>query len=67
MLTQAAVLGRQFDVAVLGRWPDLDEEALLDAVEEALRAQVIVEAKGHHGQAVYVFAQTVVRQTSTTI
>jgi class 3 adenylate cyclase len=61
-LTQAAVLGRQFGAAVLGRMAGLDEDTLLEAVEESLRAQLIVEAKGHHGPAVYIFVQSVVRQ-----
>jgi class 3 adenylate cyclase len=63
LLTQAAALGRQFDVEVLGHMAGLEEDALLEAVEEALRAQLIVEAKTPHGQPVYTFSQSVVRQT----
>lgn len=63
VLARAAVLGRQFDFAVLGRMAELDEDALLEAIEEALSAQLIVEPGGRHGQAVYAFAQPVVRQT----
>jgi class 3 adenylate cyclase len=62
VLTQAAVLGRHFEVAVLGRMAGLDEDALLEAIEEALRAQLIVEGKSQGAAAVYLFAQSVVRQ-----
>jgi tetratricopeptide (TPR) repeat protein len=66
VLTQAAVLGRQFDFATLGRMTGLGEDALLDAVEEALRAQVIAERKAQHGQeAVYAFTRAVLRQILT--
>jgi len=62
-LTHAAVLGRQFDFAVLGPMTGLDEEGLLEVAEEALGAQVIVQSKSQPGGAVYAFANAVVRQT----
>ena len=63
LLTQAAALGRQFDAEVLGHMAGLEEDALLEAVEEALRAQLIVEVRSGQGQPVYTFSQSVVRQT----
>ncbi len=64
VLTLAAVLGRQFDFATLGHMAELDEEALLDLVEEALRAQIIKEKTGERGEdAVYVFTQAALRAT----
>ncbi|HEV8625961.1 MAG TPA: protein kinase [Acidimicrobiia bacterium] len=63
LLTQAAALGRQFDAEVLSHMAGLEEDALLEAVEEALRAQLIVEVKTPHGEPVYTFSQSVVRQT----
>jgi class 3 adenylate cyclase len=61
-LGNAAVLGREFAFAVLGRMSGLDEDELLAAVEEALRAQVIGEVAGRGG-ASYRFSHALVRQT----
>jgi class 3 adenylate cyclase len=61
-LGNAAVLGREFDFAVLGRMSGLGEDELLAAVEEAQRAQVIGEAEGRGG-AGYRFSHALVRQT----
>ncbi len=44
VLTRAAVLGAQFDFAVLEHMTGLDEDALLAALEEALDAQLIEQA-----------------------
>ena len=63
VLARASVLSRAFDVAVLGRMGEFDEDALMEAVEEALDARLIVEVTGTKGQAAYAFAQPVVRQT----
>jgi class 3 adenylate cyclase len=63
VLARAAVIGRQFDVAVLTRMGGFDEDVLLDAIEEALDARLIVEVAGSQGQAAYAFAQPVVSQT----
>jgi class 3 adenylate cyclase/tetratricopeptide (TPR) repeat protein len=63
VLARAAVLGREFDVTVLGRMGGLDDDALVEAVEEALDARLIVEVGGSQGQPAYAFAQPVVRQT----
>ena len=63
VLARASVLGPEFDVAVLGRMGELDDDTLLSAVEEALDARLIVEVTGTEGQATYGFAQPVVCQT----
>ena len=62
VLTRAAVLGAQFDFDLLERLTGVEEEALLEAVEEAVRAQLI-EQTSQHGQAAYRFGHAVVRQT----
>jgi len=62
VLTQAAVLGRDFDFAVLGSMTGLDEDAVLSAVEEALGAQIIVEVRSR-AEATYAFSHALVRQT----
>jgi hypothetical protein len=61
-LASAAVLGREFEFAVLGAMTGLDEDALLVVIEEALEAQAIVEVKGK-AVAAYVFSHALVRQT----
>jgi class 3 adenylate cyclase/predicted Ser/Thr protein kinase len=61
-LACAAVLGREFDFAVLGRMSGQDEDELLAALEEALGAQLVVEAEGR-GPASYAFSHALVRQT----
>jgi len=48
-LSTAAVVGREFDLNVLTRVVDLDEDALLDALEAATTAGVIVEAESVAG------------------
>jgi class 3 adenylate cyclase/tetratricopeptide (TPR) repeat protein len=62
VLTQAAVLGRDFDFAVLGSMTGMDEDAVLSAVEEALSAQIIVEVRART-DATYAFSHALVRQT----
>lgn len=61
-LASAAVLGREFEFAVLGAMTGLDEDALLTVIEEAMEAQAIVEVKGK-AVAAYVFSHALVRQT----
>jgi tetratricopeptide (TPR) repeat protein len=61
-LASAAVLGREFEFAVLGAMTGLDEDALLTVIEEAIEAQAIVEVKGK-AVAAYVFSHALVRQT----
>jgi predicted ATPase len=43
LLTMAAVIGREFDLQTLQRVAEIEEEALLAALEEALRAAVLEE------------------------
>jgi len=62
VLAKAAVIGRQFDVAVLGRMGGLDDDVLLNAVEEAVDARLIVEVPSTQGRGAYAFAQPVVSQ-----
>lgn len=61
MLTHAAVIGRQFSFDTLLAVTALDEAALLDRVEEAIRTQLIREVRGA-GEDVYEFAQPMLRQ-----
>lgn len=61
-LSHGAVLGREFEFAVVGRMCGLDDDLLLAAVEEALDHQLIVEAPGRSGPT-YMFTHALVRQT----
>jgi len=63
VLTKAAVLGTQFDFAVLEHMTGLDDEVLLHALEAALDAQLLEQAPIRHGHAVYRFAHAVIRQS----
>lgn len=58
-LAVAAVLGREFDLELLGWVTDLDEAVLLDAVDEACRARLAEEI----GRDRFRFAHAVVRET----
>ena len=62
VLAHAAVLGREFDLAILEPMTGLNEDALLSAIEEALQHQVIAEAMGR-GVLAYTFSHALVRQT----
>jgi class 3 adenylate cyclase/tetratricopeptide (TPR) repeat protein len=62
ILAQGAVLGREFDFAVLGRMAGAGEDELLGAIEEALDAHLLVEAKGRAAPT-YGFTHALVRQT----
>ena len=46
ILTTASVIGRDFDLGLLARLVERDEDAVLDALEEAAEAQVVVEVDG---------------------
>ncbi|MGH9009082.1 MAG: ATP-binding protein, partial [Acidimicrobiia bacterium] len=63
VLVRAAVLGAQFDFAVLEHMTGLDEDALLAALEEAIDAQLVEQADTQHGHAAYRFAHAVIRQS----
>ncbi|MEA2212901.1 MAG: hypothetical protein QOF83_2849 [Solirubrobacteraceae bacterium] len=62
MLTLAAVIGRRFGYGLLEAVGDVDQETLLDAIEEAERARLIV-AEPSRGEARFRFAHELVRQT----
>src|SRR5262249_55081293 len=62
VLAHAGVLGREFDFAVLGRMAQLDDDALLAAIEEALNAHLVVEGRGRSAPP-YAFTHALVRQT----
>ena len=61
-LSHAAVLGREFDFTVLQQMSDVEAETLLDSIEEALVADVLVE-RMQRGQPVYAFTHALVRET----
>ncbi|MFZ0040075.1 MAG: AAA family ATPase, partial [Solirubrobacteraceae bacterium] len=60
-LRVAAVIGRDFDSALLERVVDLDEEAFLGALEAVLNAGLVIEAPGDHG--LYSFSHALIRET----
>ncbi len=59
-LTMAAVIGRGFDVALLGRLLDITEDQLVTAIEEAEAARLVVESAGDPGT--YTFAHALIRE-----
>jgi class 3 adenylate cyclase/tetratricopeptide (TPR) repeat protein len=61
VLALAAVLGREFDVDVLLSIAEWDEDRLLDALDEATRAQLIAETRAH-GKDEYRFAHALLAQ-----
>lgn len=62
VLSHAAILGRGFEFAVLEKMVGIDGDALLEAVEEALKARMISEATGQE-TATYAFTHALIRQT----
>jgi class 3 adenylate cyclase/tetratricopeptide (TPR) repeat protein len=65
VLTAAAVFGRAFSVELLEAMDDidLDPDALLDAIEDAERARLIVSAPDPSGEDRFIFAHELIRQT----
>jgi class 3 adenylate cyclase/tetratricopeptide (TPR) repeat protein len=61
ILTGAAVLGRQFSYRLLELVADVPPDALLDAVDEAERAQVMTAGEGRDVS--FTFSHELVRQT----
>jgi oligopeptide transport system substrate-binding protein len=62
----AAILGREFEFDVLQAVGDLDEDALLDALEQAERAQIINEVRGtgrSKGSERFAFAHALIPAT----
>ncbi len=62
VLTIAAVIGREFDPAVLVKVSQLEEDAVLDALDEAIRLQLIRETRVGRGTG-YTFEHALIRQT----
>jgi len=61
VLTSAAVVGREFDTAVLETLGDVPDEQLLDALDEAVAAQLVAEAPGRSGR--FTFMHALIRET----
>ena len=61
LLGQAAVIGRQFDLALLARVAETTEDAILDALDEAGEAALVTELPGAMGQ--FTFSHTLIRTT----
>jgi hypothetical protein len=59
VLQLAAVVGRNFDLAVLDHLADLDRDSVLAAVDEAVQAQVVTEID----VGCYMFSHALVRST----
>jgi len=62
VLAAAAVLGREFEFEVLAPMTGLSDDEIVQAVEEGLANQMIVETRGRTGPR-YVFTHALVRQT----
>jgi tetratricopeptide (TPR) repeat protein len=69
LLRLAAIIGREFDFDILQRASGLDEEALIEALEEAERAQIISESTrasasaGAAAEISFVFAHALIPTT----
>jgi tetratricopeptide (TPR) repeat protein len=61
LLTLAAVMGREFRLSVIEILAEVGEDAVLDAMDEALLAGVIVEEPGAPGH--FSFSHALVRET----
>ena len=61
ILSIASVVGREFGLPVLQPLSGLDEEHLLDLLDEALRARVVVEMPATIGR--FAFSHALVRET----
>jgi DNA-binding CsgD family transcriptional regulator len=62
LLSVAAVIGREFDVRLVQELADVDEDELIAALEEAVRAG-LVEERATRGMLRYRFAHTLFCQT----
>jgi tetratricopeptide (TPR) repeat protein len=60
-LSLAAVIGRDFDLSVLQALADLSEDALLDAMDEAVGAQLVAEVPAVAGR--FSFVHALIRET----
>jgi DNA-binding SARP family transcriptional activator/tetratricopeptide (TPR) repeat protein len=60
-LRVAAVIGRDFDAALLENVVSLDEDAFLNALDEAIAAGLVVESPARPGR--YSFSHALIRET----
>jgi class 3 adenylate cyclase len=61
LLGLAAVIGRQFDVALLAKVAGTSEDAVLDALDEAMAAALVIEVRG--GAEQFAFRHALIRTT----
>ncbi len=61
VLATAAVIGREFDMALLTDVVDADADEVLNAVEQAEAARLVIARRGRPG--IYAFAHALVRST----
>ena len=61
VLVTASVLGRAFELDVLQRLSELDEDEIVDALDAAVRARVIEEVAGVAGR--HTFSHALIRDT----
>ena len=66
ILATAAVAGRAFSVELLETMGEDDPDSLLDAIESAERARLIVPAPDPSGEDRFIFAHELIRQTLVT-
>jgi predicted ATPase len=62
LLESASVLGREFELDVLQRLSDLEEDELVDALDSAVRARVVEEVAGAAGR--YTFSHALIRDSA---
>jgi predicted ATPase/class 3 adenylate cyclase len=61
VLSLASVIGREFDLGVLGRIAGLNDDVVLDALDEAMSAALIHEVRGETD--LYAFRHELIRTT----
>jgi class 3 adenylate cyclase/tetratricopeptide (TPR) repeat protein len=60
-LSVAAVIGRDFDLSILERVAEIESDELVDGLDEAVRAGIVLETRGRTDR--YSFAHALVRET----
>jgi hypothetical protein len=60
ILSMAAVIGRDFDIATLSEATDVDADTLVDICDNAVSAALLVEVQDGHG---YAFAHALIEHT----
>ncbi len=61
VLSVAAAMGREFDIAILQQVAGLSEDEVIDALEQAARAQLVGEPQEAHGR--FAFTHALIRET----